>query len=286
MEYLEPCELFELRQPTRGWTGHLAFVQSRRRPCREVVAAWVLDGLARDEKVVYVHEDDAYEDDEAGELLSLVGEHDPTAGSAVSDGRIEVVPLREVYRPGGSEQLVDRALAEGFPAVRVSADLSAAFELFGRPGVEEVERGLDELSHHRPLSALCRISETTCTTKPALLGGHVDGICACSLAIVAVAGGVRLSGEVDFVNEELFAAILSSLAPVGGRFQLDLEKLHFLSVGGARALVQATEAYRQHGGRVVLAKMSPVVRKVMEVCGYGELFELEASAAEDEVPTP
>ena len=285
METLEPCQLFELREPALGWTGHLAFVRSERLPCEQVVAAWALDGLAREEKVVYAR--DGGEGDSSEAFLELLGDHGPAAGSAISEGRLHVVPIEEVYRPGGSEQLVGRALAEGFTAVRVSADLGAAVELLGKSRLARVEQGLEQLCRHGPMSSLCRVAESTCATEPGLLAAHADGICACSLAVVPVAGGARVAGEVDLANEDLFATVLGELAASselaasgeaasgGGTLRLDLQRLRFLSVGGARALVQATDACRRDGRRVILSGLAPVVRRVLTVCGFEGLFELE-----------
>jgi anti-anti-sigma factor len=275
--------LADSRQPL-GWRGHLAYVRNSRRFSDELVAEWALDGLACGEQVLYAHRDG----DSPRRLVQLVDElaSEPVPGAsrrvgepARSAGRFEAVTLSTLSRLGAPERMLERALADEYSGLRLSADLGAAVEALGRARVEEMERVLEELSETAALSALCRLDEQSCGSSPGLLALHGSGICASALSVVAGPGEVRVSGEVDLVNEHLLAMALRAMARSGAELRIDVARLRFLSVGGARALVQATDFCRRRGGRVVLAWPPPVVLRVLTACGYDELFEFELSRA-------
>jgi MEDS: MEthanogen/methylotroph, DcmR Sensory domain len=74
--------------------------------------------------------------------------------------------------------VVERALAEGYRAARVTCEAMAALAFLNWPGYTDVERELDSVCRARPLSVLCQYQQAA--TKDARLreitGIHLGGI--------------------------------------------------------------------------------------------------------------
>ena len=70
--------------------------------------------------------------------------------AARAEGRFELLPLAALH----PDDLVDRALDEGFPAVRISAEAAAALTVLSLEEYKDVEQNMDRLCQTRPVSAL------------------------------------------------------------------------------------------------------------------------------------
>src|SRR3712207_1253912 len=147
------------------------------------VAAWVQRGLDREEKVLYAEGPDERE----RSLIAVLEAHGVDAAAAVAEGRLALLPLAEFYPADGQRLVVDRALAEGFPAVRMSAGALAALTVLSPGHYLTVEQRLDALVRSLPVSALCQYARSA-TTGPALrdaVGVHVPGVREASFATAA-----------------------------------------------------------------------------------------------------
>ena len=89
-------------------------------------------------------------------VIAALETHGVDAATAVAEGRLALLPLAEFYPTEGQRQVVDRALAEGFPAVRMSAGASAALTVLSPGDYLSLEWRMDELARSLPVSALCR----------------------------------------------------------------------------------------------------------------------------------
>jgi hypothetical protein len=78
--------------------------------------------LDRGEKVVYTAGAAA----EQGAVLGRLRDQGIDVDAAMAEGRFELLPLAAFYPSQGQDVVVDRALGEGFPAVRMSAEAGAA----------------------------------------------------------------------------------------------------------------------------------------------------------------
>jgi anti-anti-sigma factor len=106
-------------------------------------------------------------------------------------------------------------------------------------------------------------------------GVELAGLCAVhgaglrdgSLTAFSFENGVGVGGEVDRSNQETLSSLLSGAtgAAQHDHFVVDLAGVDLLDVGGARALVTATAAYRELGGRVRLSGARPHVDQVIRL---------------------
>jgi hypothetical protein len=76
--------------------------------------------------------------------------------AATAEGRLEVLPLAEFYPPEGQVTVIERAPAEGFARVRMSAEARAALTFVPEPAHAAFEAAMDELCRTRPVSAMCQ----------------------------------------------------------------------------------------------------------------------------------
>ncbi|MGR6964056.1 MEDS domain-containing protein [Geodermatophilus sp. URMC 61] len=242
------------------WDGHLLLLHESAAERQAGVAAWVQRGLDLGEKVLYAEGPD----EGKGSLTAALEAHGVDAATAVADGRLALVPLAEFYPSDGQRLVVDRALAEGFPAVRMSVGALAAVTVLSPGHYLTVERRMDELVRSLPVSALCQYARSV-TTGPALRGAvgvHVAGVREAYFATGAGELGLVLRGEADAGNAEVLEAAVTAFTDVPPRvLYLDLAELSFIDVAACRALAHGSWGFRACGGQVLLvAPPSPVER--------------------------
>jgi hypothetical protein len=88
-------------------------------------------------------------------VIDALEAHGVDAATAVAEGRLAVLPPAELPSVNGHRQLVDRALAEGFPAVRLSTGDATAMTLLSSGDYLSVDERIDELVCTLPVSVLC-----------------------------------------------------------------------------------------------------------------------------------
>jgi anti-anti-sigma factor len=85
---------------------------------------------------------------------------------------------------------------------------------------------------------------------------------------------VRISGEVDLASMGSLRCglehVLDLLGP-GERVVVDASGVTFLSAGGVRVLADVADELRAGGGDLVVEAVSPVVERVLRVCGQADL---------------
>jgi anti-anti-sigma factor len=82
---------------------------------------------------------------------------------------------------------------------------------------------------------------------------------------------VSLEGECDFVRREEIAGIFDSL-DVGRQVLIDLEKVTYIDSSVLSELSRLRR--RSKGQTITLTGASPNVRRIFDVVGFGELFEI------------
>jgi hypothetical protein len=128
--------------------------------------AFVRDGLRRGERVCYAIDDAA-----PGRILRELEQDDLDVERLRGNGQLDVRPASELYAPAGRFEagetisrlrgLVDRALADGFPGLRLAAEMTWA--LRGWPGSEtlpDYEREANQLFPAVRCAALCQYDLT------------------------------------------------------------------------------------------------------------------------------
>jgi anti-anti-sigma factor len=261
-----------------GWDGHLLLLHRSEGERLRRLAEWMRHGLQRGEKVVYVEPTDAGRESVAVQLR----EHGIDADALHADGRLEILAPEVYYPVGAPEAVVDRGLAEGFPAVRISGAATSALAVVTAAGHRDIEWGVDRLCRTRPVSALCQYAYPA-TAGPLLraaLDTHPSGFRELSLA----GGGTRtrlvLQGSVDVANVEVLASLLGAAADGAAaagiaRLHVDLTDAVHLAAIACRAVAQASESFRSAGGRLVIEGADPAVEQMLRICGLAEMPGVE-----------
>lgn len=235
-----------------GWDGHQLLLHKTETQRLAELAAWVRDGLDRNEKVVYVQ--DSRSDEGFGVLVALA-EHGIDIEAAISGGQFEFVAPGEFFTPGGPSRRVERALATSGAGVRMSTEACAMSRAASAGMCEKFERVVEELCRRYPLSALCQYEQQALsgTSLREAAEIHVAGIRSPQLHTAREGAGLVLAGELDLANGELLAALLGAACEAAnGHLVLGMRQVTFLGVVAARALVEGTQRFRDQGGQVML----------------------------------
>ena len=259
MEYLRTRQL--------DWRGHLLLIHNTEQERRAEVAAWVQRGLDLGERVVYIEPPGVPVSRSLGAVLA---EQRVPLDGAVDRGQLRIVVAdHDVYSPDGLSALVDQALAQGYPRVRMSGEAETAHEVMSPMEHLEFERATDQLCRTSPVSVLCQYSADL--TRGALSGvteTHQDGVRERLLQTARQPEGILLAGEVDISNHNLLHYTLQAASSAAADpFVVDLGLLRFVDVKGARALLAGTRGYRQEGGHVRLHAPQPMVNRMLQLCG-------------------
>ena len=166
------------------------------------------------------------------------------------------------------------ARAEGFPAVRMSAEAAAALTFLSPEDYLSMERGMDELARGLPVSALCQYprSSTTGTGLRDAVGVHLPGIRERYFATGTGELGLVLRGEVEASSAEVLEAAVTAFTDGPPRVLcLDLAELSFVDVAACRALAHGSSNFRASGGQVLLAAPTFPVERTLRLLGLNDL---------------
>jgi anti-anti-sigma factor len=258
---------------TPSWDGHLLLLHHTEADRLTRLAEWVLCGLDRGEKVIYADGGDAAGSSIVGHLRG----QGIDVAAARAEGRFELLPLAAFY----PSEVVDRALDEGFPAVRMSAEAAAVLSVLEPAEYRDVEQNMDRLCRTGPVSALCQYPRSTSApTLRAVVSAHPHGVREPGFSASAGRFGLALHGEVDLANADVLAAVLAAallaaMSAPGGEVRLDLAALEFIDVAACRAISDASRIFRETGRRLLLVDARRPVERMMGVLGLGDLPGME-----------
>ena len=86
---------------------------------------------------------------------------------------------------------------------------------------------------------------------------------------------VTLGGEVDLSRSpELRSALLDLLKTKPQRLVVDLSGVPYMDSSGVATLVEALQAQRRHGGKMVLCGLQPKVRSIFEIARLNMVFTI------------
>jgi anti-anti-sigma factor len=251
-----------------AWDGHLLLLHDTEAGRIAAVTAWARRGLNRGEKVIYVEAADQH-----SWLFTALDLSGVDVAAATGERRLEVLPVDAFFPAGGHDLVIDRALADGFPAVRMSAEATAALTLLSPEAYLAVEQNVDRITRGRPVSALCQYARPA-TTGPMLRNTvevHLAGVRA-SLATTPHEHGIALHGEIDIDNADLFGEILRAATGTGNRvLWLDLADVSFIDAAAYHRLEQDTADFREAGGNLLLVAPPPSVERILRLLGIDDL---------------
>ncbi len=253
----------------------------------EVTAAWVAQGLATGEQVVY------YEDESAQRVLDRLADDRVPVREAITGGQLVILPTEAtrstLAQPvEGIEQIIaaqiDRSAAEGWPGLRLAGESGPG--MLVRSGLGKViaheERVEQLLGKHPTTRMLCRydrryFDEDAVVAMRAVHGTELVSPAVYDDTLLRITRNspeaVRLAGEVDHSNRlqirrlleaTLDDALRSHSAPTD--ITLDLSSLRFVDVAGAVGLVHAAEEFPSTH-RLILTGVRPRILRVLDRCG-------------------
>ncbi len=261
------------------WDGHILLLHASESERLAGLTAWVRRGLDRDEKVVCTEAADIAPE---RSLLAVLADRGVDVTAATTDGRLQVLPLDDFYSPAGPRVIVDRALAEGFDGVRLTAEAAAALSVLSDDAYLNVERDAEQLCRTRPVSALCQYER--CTTVGARLcevvAVHSD-VRQSHLSVGADAHGTILAGQIDTANADMFAAALQAATSTADRvLWLDLGGVEFMDAAACGVLAAVTRGFRDVGGYVLLVTPQPSVERTLRLLDFDQLEGVEVIGVE------
>jgi anti-anti-sigma regulatory factor len=265
--------------PGTEWDGHVLLLHRTEGERLAGLTAWVRRGLELGEKIIYTELTLMPED----ALVPVLEAWGVDVAAAVRDGQLVVLPPEEFYPPEGQRVVVERALAEGFPSVRISAEVRAALSVLSPSAVHGVEQRLDALVGELPMSAMCQYSEaaTTGTWLDDAVATHLSGVHQSTFSTSRDLDGLALHGEVDATNTDVFTAVLSAASCHRSRvLWVDLGEVSYVDAGSCWRLDDATRSYRSSGGHVLLVALQPPVELTMRMLEVDELPGMHLVGAE------
>ncbi|GAA4635070.1 hypothetical protein GCM10023196_079090 [Actinoallomurus vinaceus] len=272
---------------------HAWFSYADREEQEHVVGAFLHDGLAGSDKVIYIT------DAGSGDLPDLRSRYRLDPEAYLRSGQLAILPQAETCLTGGVfdparmsatlQEVLDRAETERFRGVRVTVDMTWAFhQKRGRDGVLECEARVDAaISPSTMAMAICQVDARSCTPEEltalkerheVLVGADPyfdDGIL--SITPTFRPRGLRLSGELDGARHAVFAESLQKVIDHGGDVHLDLAELRFVDLG---ALSMMAGAAMHLGSRVILDHPSAHLADIVELVSSRLLPWLEIGDGE------
>lgn len=238
------------------------------------------EGLERGERLLFVANRNTDE-----ELLALLAGLDG-APALLASGSLGVRSIAKLYAARGHldrvdqvaayEALADQALAEGFAGLRVAADMSSLLRT--RDDYDRLaayEMAVDRVMTERPMAALCGYDGAGLAAEARALatvhpGRHIDDDPAFCLS--QSADGLRLDGEVDMSNRDLFDAALRVVALVEGEdVRIDVRGLEFIDVRGMAELDRFAARLRAEGRELSIVGASAALERYAGLFGLGHL---------------
>jgi anti-anti-sigma factor len=255
----------------------------------DIVAAFVRDGLDRGDKVVCLT--DALE---PAELATELSERGLPIEASTCSGQFEATPSVSAYGAGGAfdpaqvisglRTRIDGALAEGYPGLRISADM--VWALRPMSGLEQLltfEVQFNELLASRPATVVCQYDRVgfdavSLAGASAAHGRAVAAVTYHADAVLRICRqhippGIRVAGELDYRGLDALTRALSEAVRLDNHLFLNLSQLSFIDVAAAGVVLQT--AYGLVGGKLMTVVCQPVVGKVLRALGGDQLAALK-----------
>lgn len=227
--------------------GHVCYVIDSVDERAHRVAAWADSGLAAHERVVVVQP----VEDNVG-LLQTLRDRGLDVDRAMAEGSLLLLTPEAVYLADGvfeidrrieaSRAFVEQSVTEGYAAVRLASDAVTVLDVVGDLDVLlAYERRVDALCRSLPVTGICFYDRAAFAHTMALfVAAHPAGSADSQLVGSGGPGPLRLRGEIDVSNVDLFDALLTAASDAED-VVVDLGAVTFIDVVGATTLVKASQ---------------------------------------------
>jgi anti-anti-sigma factor len=92
---------------------------------------------------------------------------------------------------------------------------------------------------------------------------------------------VSIKGRLDSVTAPEMETHCRALIEKGEtRILIDLDGLEYISSAGLRVLLVIAKSVKAKSGTLVLCRLAPIVREVMEISGFDKIFEMAGTREE------
>jgi hypothetical protein len=220
----------------------------------DIVAAFVRDGLSAGHRVLCYTA--AYP---PAELHGRLVNRGVPAASAVQPDQLQLRPTQEWLAGAGFQPVrvldeltvaIDRAGVDGYPGVRVAADMGWAAEpVLGVEHLVTFEKQVNQLFAEARVTAVCQYDRQQ---FDAVTLASTTAVHSCAVAATVYhddpvlricrqhsPGGIRVSGELDYTALGPLRDALTEAVRLGAHLNVNLRQLRFIDAASAGALVQA-----------------------------------------------
>jgi len=259
----------------------------------DLVAAFVHAGLAAGDKVLCLTE--AVPPDR---LPVELEERDVAATDALARGQLEIRGSGQAWLAGGPPDAVtmvrmlagqrDRAAGEGFPALRITADMCwATGPVAAADQLLKFEKELAALFADGGLCAICQYDREGFdgVTLALAADAHATNVAAAVYhedPIVRICRqyrppGVRVAGELDFTRAEALTHAVTEALRLDQDIHVNLTQLRYIDAACAGIVVQAARTLGPD--RTMIVSCHGLVRKMFDLVGTSEVPRLRVRQA-------
>lgn len=255
--------------------SHLCALYEDRGLLDRIATSFVRSGLAAGDRVMYVTSERR-----ADEVIASLDAAEVPASPALRTGQLQVAAFADRY--GGRPDLADmakgfraagwQARADGFPAVRVAAEMGDFAAWVG--SAEQMlrwERIASRLQREEAISSVCLYERGSLAedVADALIREHQAVAPADApppaASFLATEDGLLVSGEVDLSNRSLLLDAIRARSAVAARISVDLRDLGYIDAGSLRALRDGASA-----GAIRIVNAPPRVRTMVRHTGLDD----------------
>jgi anti-anti-sigma regulatory factor len=241
---------------------------------REVLTTYILDGLARGERIIYYAGRTA--PDQIGAWLAATG---VDTGRIVDEGRLDIRRFEPDLVITTLWVEVRQTRDAGYPGLRISSEMTSDVQpVADQQALIEYENRLARVFDSGEVAAICQYDQRL------LDRAAVTDLIDCHPRLVQIdplhddhrlritptfePRGLRVAGAVDLTTSGALASTLRLATNWPGTdLHIDLSELEFIDVAGVRTIVRAA-ATLGPGRHLIVERLAPSLRRVFGLVGW------------------